>query len=165
MATGRRRSAPEALPARVVFVGEPPQPGADTAEADKLLDGMVSAMKLGPGDVFRCPCLPFPPASGSHPSPADLVAGAAALRAQLRLAAPEAIVAMGGGAAKALLGTTVGITRLRGAWLDCPWTDPPVPVMPTLSPAFVLRSYTRDNRMMVWGDLQKVMERVGAGGD
>ena len=82
------------------------------------------------------------------------------MRAQLQLARPEAVVALGGAAAKALLGTTTGITRLRGTWARCTWTDPPVPVMPTLSPAFVLRSYTRDNRMMVWGDLQEVMKKL-----
>ena len=150
-----------ALPARVVFVGEAPGPDGDAEEAQKLLDGMVKAMKLSDAEVFRCPCLPFEPASGGHPSPADLAAGAGALKAQLLLAAPELVVAMGGAAAKALLGTTVGITRLRGTWASCAWTDPPVPVMPTLSPAFVLRSYTKHNRTMVWEDLQEVMKRLG----
>ncbi|BAM04381.1 uracil-DNA glycosylase family protein [Phycisphaera mikurensis] len=148
------------LPARVLFVNEPPASGAEADEAAKLLDGMVNAMKLASGDVFRCPCLPFKPAGGGHPSPAELAAGAGALQAQLRLAAPEVVVAMGGAAAKALLGEVPGITRLRGVWTSCGWTDPPVPVMPTLSPAFVLRSYTRDNRMMVWEDLKRVMEKL-----
>lgn len=149
-----------ALPARVVFVGEPPGSGHDADEAATLLDGMVKAMKLGADDVFRCPCLPFAPRRGDHPSPADLAAGGVALRAQVLLADPEVVVAMGGAAARAVLGTTVGITRLRGTWATCGWTDPPVPVMPTFSPAFVLRSYTKDNRMRVWGDLQEVMAKL-----
>lgn len=153
------------LPARVMFVGEPPLSGSDADEATKLLDGMVKAMKLEPAEVFRCPCLPFAPTAGDHPSPADLAAGAGALRAQVDLARPEVIVAMGGAAAKAVLGTSVGITRLRGTWATCEWTDPPTAVMPTLSPAFVLRSYTKDNRLRVWNDLQAVMAKLSPAGD
>lgn len=153
------------LPARVMFVGEPPLSGSDADEATKLLDGMVKAMKLEPAEVFRCPCLPFAPTAGDHPSPADLAAGAGALRAQVDLARPEVIVAMGGAAAKAVLGTSVGITRLRGTWATCEWTDPPTAVMPTLSPAFVLRSYTKDNRLRVWNDLQAVMAKLAPAGD
>jgi uracil-DNA glycosylase len=33
--------------------------------------------------------------------------------------------------------------------------------MPTFHPAFLLRSYTVENRQAVWSDLQKVMEAVG----
>jgi DNA polymerase len=33
--------------------------------------------------------------------------------------------------------------------------------MPTYHPAFLLRSYTPENRGKVWSDLQMVMERLG----
>jgi DNA polymerase len=33
--------------------------------------------------------------------------------------------------------------------------------MPTYHPAFLLRSYTDENRAKVWSDLQQVMKRLG----
>ena len=33
--------------------------------------------------------------------------------------------------------------------------------MPTFHPAYLLRSYTPDNRRKVWSDLQQVMVKVG----
>ena len=38
--------------------------------------------------------------------------------------------------------------------------QPPIPVMPTFHPAYLLRSYTPDNRKKVWSDLKQVMERL-----
>ncbi|MEO0588647.1 MAG: uracil-DNA glycosylase, partial [Planctomycetota bacterium] len=54
-----------------------------------------------------------------------------------------------------------GITRLRGRWGQFAATSPPIPVMPTFHPAFLLRAYTRDNRMKVWADLKAAMEKLG----
>jgi DNA polymerase len=39
---------------------------------------------------------------------------------------------------------------------------PPIPVMPTYHPAYLLRSYTDENRRKVWSDLKMVMDRLGA---
>lgn len=57
--------------------------------------------------------------------------------------------------------------RLRGRWAEFvgPGLEPVrVPVMPTYHPAFLLRSYTPENRKKVWSDLQMVIERLGLTG-
>ena len=36
-----------------------------------------------------------------------------------------------------------------------------IPVMPTYHPAYLLRSYTAENRGKVWSDLQMVIEQLG----
>ena len=73
-----------------------------------------------------------------------------------------ALVALGGAAAKYALQTTTGITRLRGTWAQFTHTDPPIQLMPTFHPAYLLRSYTPDNRKKVWADLQQVIDRLVA---
>ena len=83
------------------------------------------------------------------------------MKRQIEIIAPKAILTLGGPAAKLLLNTTTGVTRLRGQWHSYDDVDPPVPVMPTFHPAFLLRAYTPENRRLVWSDLQKVMERLG----
>ncbi|MEX1016791.1 MAG: hypothetical protein WDZ31_08590, partial [Phycisphaeraceae bacterium] len=66
-----------------------------------------------------------------------------------------------GPAAKAVLDTKEGITRLRGTWHRYEGVQPAVPVMPTFHPAYVLRQYTKENRARVWSDLQAVLKQVG----
>ena len=67
---------------------------------------------------------------------------------------------VGGAAAKYALSSTTGITRLRGTWAQFVHTDPPIPIMPTFHPAYLLRSYTPDNRKKVWGDLQAALAKM-----
>ena len=51
---------------------------------------------------------------------------------------------------------------MRGRWHDLPLpSGRVVPVMPTFHPAFLLRSYTDENRAKVWSDLKMVMDRLG----
>src|SRR5690606_26288489 len=83
---------------------------------------------------------------------------------QIRIINPEVILALGLPATRVLLNTTDSMSRLRGRWWT--YTDPrtlgyEVPVMPTYHPAFLLRSYTRENREKVWSDLKMVMQRLG----
>ena len=82
------------------------------------------------------------------------------LARQVAIIHPTALVALGGAAAKYALQTTTGITRLRGSWAQFTHTDPPLPIMPTFHPAYLLRSYTPDNRKKVWSDLQQVMAKI-----
>jgi len=79
---------------------------------------------------------------------------------QIRTVQPRVIVTVGGPATKRLLDTTVGITRSRGTWHSFNQTDPPIPVMPTFHPSYLLRSYTQENRKRVWSDLQQVMAKL-----
>ena len=78
------------------------------------------------------------------------------LAKQIEAIGPTAIVALGSPAAKTLLGTRVGITRLRGEWHDFFG----IPVMPTFHPAYLLRAYTKENRRKVWEDLKAARARI-----
>ena len=57
-----------------------------------------------------------------------------------------------------LLGTTEGITRLRGKWKLYRGR---IPVMPTFHPAYLLR--TPGAKREVWEDLQAVLRQMGRG--
>ena len=72
------------------------------------------------------------------------------------------IVTLGLPAARIILDSTDTMGRLRGRWgIFIDPADREVPVMPTYHPAYLLRSYTKDNREKVWSDLQQAMERLG----
>ena len=61
-------------------------------------------------------------------------------------------IALGATAVQGLLGTTEGITRLRGNWKVYRGK---VPVMPTFHPAYLLRNPS--DKKLVWEDIKKVM--------
>jgi DNA polymerase len=58
------------------------------------------------------------------------------------------------------------MSKLRGQWATFTHPDASiactVPVMPTYHPAYLLRSYTPENRKLVWSDLKKVIEKLTA---
>ena len=149
--------------ARIMFVGEGPGVDEDAqgrpfvGRAGQLLDKMIAAMGLRREDVFIGNVVKCRPPGNRAPTPDETTACWSYLRRQIEIIAPEVIIVMGNAAAKVLLETRTGITRLRGQWHEV-WG---IPVMPTFHPAYLLRQYTPDNRQKVWADLQAVMEHLG----
>jgi DNA polymerase len=80
------------------------------------------------------------------------------LMRHIALKRPEAVLAMGGAAAKTLLGTTVGITRLRGSWAEAEG----VAVLPTFHPAALLRDPIKKRE--AWADLLALRARLDGEG-
>lgn len=154
--------------ADLMFVGEAPGANEDrmgrpfVGQAGGKLDEMIGAMGFKREDVYIANVLKSRPLNNRTPLRAEAETCGAWLAAQIAIIRPKAIVALGGPAAKLLLDTEVGITRLRGMWGALEVDGREYPVMPTYHPAFVLRQYTQQVRREVWEDLQQVMARLGA---
>lgn len=152
--------------ADLVFVGEAPGEQEDlegrpfVGPAGELLDKMIAALKLDRSQVWITNVVKTRPPRNRTPRPDEAAACGPWLANELLVVRPKAIVALGGTPAKHLLGTSTGITRLRGAWRSCRIGDLDVPVMPTFHPAFVLRQYTTEVRAAVWQDLQAAHART-----
>ncbi len=155
--------------ARLVFVGE--APGADedaqgrpfVGRAGQLLDKMIVAMGLRRQDVFICNILKCRPPENRDPKPDEVFNCFPYLKEQLALIQPEIIVALGKPAANTLLENDDAIGKLRGIFHEYRYSPdcPPAKLMPTYHPAYLLRSYSPENRQRVWDDLQKVMKELG----
>jgi len=152
--------------AQLMFIGEGPGETEDrmgrpfVGKAGELLDKMISAMGLAREKVYIANIVKYRPPGNRTPTPEEAAIQGPYLAQQVAIIRPMVLVALGGVAAKFALQTDTGITRLRGQWAQFTHTDPPLPIMPTFHPAYLLRSYTPDNRMKVWSDLQKVMEKI-----
>jgi DNA polymerase len=132
--------------------------------AGELLTRMINAMGLQREDVYICNMLKCRPPGNRTPNPQEVECCWDFLVRQLQIIGPKVIVAMGNPATKGLLGTKVGITRIRGQWQKLPMIGEGlanIDVMPTFHPAYVLRQYNADTRGKVWADLQEVMKRLG----
>jgi uracil-DNA glycosylase len=150
----------------VMFVGEGPGEEEDrqglpfVGPAGQLLDRMILAMQLARDDVYVCNIVKCRPPKNRKPEPDEMARCLPFLDRQLELLEPRVIVALGSTAVQGLLGTTEGITRLRGQWK---LYRGKVPVMPTFHPAYLLR--TPQAKREVWKDLQEVLRRLKEGPD
>jgi len=155
-----------------VFVGEAPGETEDqtgrpfVGPAGDKLNGMIRAMGLERGDVYIANVLKARPPGNRTPLAPEVERCGPYLLAQLAVIRPKVIVTLGGPATKLLLGSELGITRLRGiparVTLGVAEGAPfEVPVMPTFHPAYLLRNYTVETRGQVWSDLQKALELAG----
>ncbi|MFA6029512.1 MAG: uracil-DNA glycosylase [Elusimicrobiota bacterium] len=164
--------------ARVLFVGEGPGFEEDrrgepfVGKAGQLLDRILAAIGLSRETVYianvvKChpmadPSDPSKRGNDRPPSPEETEACRGYLEEQIRLIRPRAMVALGASAAKALLRTTDGITRLRGTWREyrLPEGGESIPVMPTYHPAALLRdeSLKRD----AWEDMKALKKLLEA---
>ena len=154
--------------ARLVFVGE--GPGADedatglpfVGRAGQLLTQMIEGTAAKEGltirrpDVYICNVVKCRPPENRTPLPDEMEICGQFLFRQLLTIQPKAICVLGGTAAKALLGTREGITKLRGNWQS--WHD--IQVMPTYHPSFLLRPYSQNAKRESWEDLKKVLHYV-----
>ena len=154
--------------ARLVFVGE--GPGADedaqgipfVGRAGQLLTQMIEGTAKKEGiplerkDVYICNVVKCRPPENRTPQPDEMEICGEFLFRQLTVIQPKAICALGSTAAKAVLGTKDGVTRLRGKWHK--WRD--IPVMVTYHPSYLLRPYNQDAKREAWEDLKKVLHYV-----
>lgn len=156
-----------AADASLMFVGEAPgteeerlgRPFVERAGAK--LDEMIKAMGLQRDEVFITNALKSRPPGTRTSEASDFDRCGAFFAAQVRIIKPDVIVALGGPAAKLLLGSTLGITSLRGQWHHYADGEKNVALMPTFHPAYLLRNPTVEVRGQVWQDLQQVMKRLG----
>jgi DNA polymerase len=154
--------------ARLMFIGEAPGEEEDktgrpfVGRAGQLLDKMIVAMGLSRADVYIANVLKTRPPNNATPTLEEAALCAPYLYDQIAAISPEVIVTLGLPASRTILATDRSMGALRGRWAT--FKDPKgrlVPVMPTYHPAFLLRSYTAENRMKVWSDLQLAMEKLG----
>jgi len=155
--------------AQIIFVGE--APGADedaqgqpfVGRAGQLLDKIIAAMGLKRRDVFIGNILKCRPPGNRDPRLEEITACLPYLQRQLEVISPSIIVALGAHAARTLLDTNKPIGQLRGRFHEYyPGLGrPAIKLMATYHPAYLLRSYSRDNRLRVWEDMKKVMVELG----
>lgn len=153
---------------KLVFVGE--GPGADedaqglpfVGRAGQLLTDMIEKTAVGEGipikrqDVYICNVVKCRPPGNRAPEADEMETCGQFLQRQLKAIQPKAICVLGATAAKALLDSPLGITKMRGEWHE--WNG--IQVMPTFHPSYLLRAYNKEAKRLAWEDLKKVLHYV-----
>jgi uracil-DNA glycosylase family 4 len=153
-----------AAQADVMFIGEAPGREEDLAgkpfvgRAGQLLDRMLTAIGLSEDLVHITNIVYWRPPGNRTPTPQEALACRPFLERQIELVGPKIIVALGGAAAKEVLGAAEGIMRLRGKWRDIRVGEKAIPAIATLHPAYLLR--TPAAKQLAWMDLLQIKSKL-----
>lgn len=162
---GRTHAVPgEGNPrADLLFIGEGPGRDEDAlgrpfvGAAGQLLERMLAAIDLTRSDVYIANVVKCRPPANRAPEPDEVAACLPYLRAQTALIRPRVIVLLGASAYKSVTGSTEGITRARGQWIE----RRGVWMLPTFHPAALLRDESK--KRPVWEDLKRVRDKLAQG--
>ena len=150
--------------ARVMFVGEAPGLEEDlqglpfVGRSGQLLDRMMATIGLARTSFYITNVCFWRPPGNRKPTDLELAAQKPFVERHIELVAPEVLILVGAAAAQGLLGTTEGITRLRGRWFQYRLGEggPTIPAIPIFHPAYLLRQPAQKRE--TWRDLLKVKE-------
>jgi uracil-DNA glycosylase len=144
----------------IMLIGEAPGREEDrqgkpfVGRSGQLLDRMLAALGLTRDQVYIANILPWRPPLNRKPDLGEIEMCLPFLLRHIELAAPKVIIALGGTAAQHLLGESRGIMALRGKWHELRAGKLNLPVMPTLHPAYLLR--TPAQKRQAWNDFLTV---------
>ncbi|MBW8271504.1 uracil-DNA glycosylase, partial [Caldovatus aquaticus] len=153
----------------VMLIGEAPGAEEDrlgkpfVGQSGRLLDRMLASIGLDRArNVYITNILPWRPPGNRTPTDAEIALFLPFVLRHIALVRPRCLVLLGGVAAKALLRSREGITRLRGRWheVTVPGLDRPVPALATLHPAYLLRNPAAKRE--AWADLLLLRRRLDA---
>ncbi|WP_376965571.1 uracil-DNA glycosylase [Azospirillum sp. A26] len=154
--------------ARVMLIGEAPGEDEDrqgkpfVGVSGKLLDRMLAQIGLDRSAVYISNILPWRPPGNRSPTQAEIAACLPFLERHVELVQPKLLVALGGVSAKTLLNRAEGITRLRGQWRTYEVAGTPVPLMPMLHPAYLLRNPIAKRE--AWRDMLALQQKIAEEG-
>ncbi|MCO6419016.1 uracil-DNA glycosylase, partial [Siccirubricoccus sp. KC 17139] len=154
----------------LMFIGE--APGADedrlgrpfVGASGRLLDRMLASIGLSrERNFYITNILPFRPPGNRTPTDAEILLFLPFVLRHIALARPRHLVLLGGVAAKGLLRSREGITRLRGRWHEVALPEGETrPALATLHPAYLLR--TPGAKRDAWSDLLRLRQRLAGEG-
>ncbi len=144
---------------RFMLIGEAPGAQEDAqgipfcGPSGQLLDKMLAAIGHNRTNSYITNTLFWRPPGNRQPNPEELAICQPFVQKHIALVDPVLLVLVGGTAAKAILGTEQGITRLRGKnyTYRTPYSDKEYPVAIVYHPSYLLRQPAQ--KRATWQDL------------
>ena len=150
----------------LMLIGE--APGADedkygkpfVGRAGQLLDKMLAAIELDRNKVYISNVVPWRPLGNRQPTTEEILQCLPFIQKHIEIINPLTLILLGGTAAKALLTTNQGITKLRGRWhqYNSIGLSNPIPTRAIFHPAFLLRS--PGYKKITWEDLLEIQKEI-----
>ncbi len=157
--------------AGLMLVGEGPGAEEDRAglpfvgPSGRLLDRMLASIGLDRSRCLITNVIFWRPPGNRTPTDTEVLTCLPFLLRQIALVRPRRLVLLGGLAAKSVMGSPLGIGKLRGRWVPQPIAGlpDPVPTLATFHPAYLLRS--PGAKAAAWADLLLLRRTLDAEDD
>jgi DNA polymerase len=157
--------------AKVMIIGEAPGAEEDrkgrpfVGAAGQLLDRMLAPIGLDRQSVYITNLLFWRPPGNRNPTAAEVAACLPFLERQVELVDPSHLMLLGASSVRTLLARREGILKLRGRWAHYQQAGlaRPIPAMPTLHPAYLLRQPAQ--KRLAWRDFLAFAQAFRAGED
>ncbi|NJO37666.1 MAG: uracil-DNA glycosylase, partial [Rhizobiales bacterium] len=152
--------------ASVMLIGEAPGAEEDrrgkpfVGPSGQLLDRMLATIGLDRSQVYITNVIYWRPPGNRTPTAAELAICQPFLERQIELIRPKFLVFLGSSAARALLGRTEGVTKLRGRPFVYKATDDgrDIPALVMFHPAYLLRQPAQ--KRYSWRDLLSIQKII-----
>ncbi len=152
--------------ARLMLIGEAPGAEEDrrgvpfVGPSGQLLDRMLASIGIDRAEVLISNTVFWRPPGNRTPTPQETAICLPFVERMIELVDPDVLVALGGPAAKSLLGETQGVGRLRGRWFSYQSAalSHPIDATAMFHPAYLLR--TPAQKRVAWQDLQMIKHRL-----
>ena len=149
---------------KIMIIGE--GPGADedakgkpfVGRAGKLLDKMLSAIKLDRTKVYISNVVNYRPPANRKPTEIEIERYLPYLKSHIEIINPKILLLLGSTALNALIGNEVVISKARGQWIQKgigsakPW------IIASFHPAFLMRQ--PEQKKLAWIDLKMIREKI-----
>ena len=153
---------------KIMLIGEAPGAEEDklgkpfVGAAGQLLNKMLKAIKLDRSSVYITNIVPWRPPNNRAPNSEEILQCLPFIQKHIEIIQPSILILLGGTAAKAILTTTHGITKLRGQWQEYNSLNikKSIPTLAMFHPAFLLRSPV--HKKEAWKDLQEIQKTITA---
>jgi DNA polymerase len=148
-----------------MLIGEAPGAQEDrqgkpfVGPSGQLLDRMLATIGLDRSKVYITNVIYWRPPGNRTPTAAEIATCQPFLERQIELLQPKLLVFVGGIAARALLGVTEGVTKLRGRPFTYEAGDGrSIPAIVMFHPAYLLRQPAQ--KRYSWRDLLAIKEKI-----
>ena len=148
---------------KIMIVGEGPGANEDiegkpfVGRAGKLLDKMLSAIKLDRTKVYISNVVNYRPPANRKPTEIEIERYLPYLKSHIEIINPKILVLLGSTALNTLIGSEVVISKARGQWIQKeigsskPW------IIASFHPAFLMRQ--PEQKKLAWIDLKMIREK------
>jgi len=149
----------------IMVIGEAPGVDEDRhgkaflGENGQMLDRMLKAIGLSrKNDFYLTNILPWRPPGNRKPLAEEVTICLPFIKRHIELFNPKLLILLGGISANSLMNSDLGITRLRGKWLEYELYSKTIPVRPLFHPAYLLKQPKAKGD--TWKDLLEIKAKI-----
>ncbi len=150
--------------AKIMIIGEGPGANEDkegkpfVGRAGKLLDKMLSAIKLNRKNVYISNVVNFRPPMNRRPTDEEINRYLPFLKKHIELINPKIILLLGSTALNAIIGNEEVISKARGKWVNKKIGNANPEIISSFHPAFLMRQ--PDQKKYAWEDLKMIRKKI-----